>query len=131
MPVPTPVVVPGPTLGKLRQSADRRSVSATVACPAGRATPCRGTVTVRTASSVSVGGGRYQLTLGSARLTARPGGTTTVAIRLSASARSLLARRRTLKARVVLEPTDTAARSSAITLKAPAKRRAARRGGVR
>jgi hypothetical protein len=127
VPVPTPVVTPVPTLGAVRQSGDRRSLTATIACPAGRGTSCRGTLTLQTASQVSFGGGRYKLILGSAAFTVRPGARSTARIRLSSSARSLLARRKTLKARVVLQPADGAGSSKALTLRAPKKKATASR----
>jgi hypothetical protein len=122
-----PVVTPAPGLGTVGQSSDRRSVSATIACPAGRGIPCRGTLVLQTASAISFGGGRYKLILASAGFTAQPGASATVRIRLSSSARSLLARRKTLKARVVLQPADGAASSKAITLRAPKKKAATSR----
>lgn len=70
----------------------RRAVTLPVACPAGSAGPCAGTVSGRTVRRV----GRRRVTLGARRFTAAAGRTVNVRLLLPASVRRALTRRRAL-----------------------------------
>ncbi|HYF27769.1 MAG TPA: calcium-binding protein [Baekduia sp.] len=82
-------------------------VGLALACPAAEAGGCRGTVTLRTASAVRVGGVRASVVLGSARFALRAGQRRTVSVKLASGARRL-ARGGRLAARAAVVSADAA-----------------------
>jgi hypothetical protein len=123
--------IPGATLAgtSLAVSGGGR-VTLKVACPTGEAS-CSGTVTLRSleAMRASVKVKKSVLTLAAGSFTVAGGHVREVVLRLSAAARALLARRRTLRVRVTLEADDPAGASQTsqaivtLRLAKPARRR--------
>jgi hypothetical protein len=95
------------------QASATGAVSVKVSCPAGESR-CSGTVTLRTLAAVSVSAARAAkkkasvLTLATGSFTVAGGKVATVKLHLSAKARVLLARSRTLRARATLVAHDPA-----------------------
>jgi hypothetical protein len=93
------------------------ALTITVRCPAGESS-CIGTITLRTLSAVSAGAGGHQaskhiLTLATGPFRIIGGRVATVKLRLSAGARSLLARSRVLRARAIIAAIYTTGAASA------------------
>ncbi len=110
------------------------ALSIPVRCP-GTASTCAGSITLRTLSAVSLASGGHQaskrvLTLASGSFTVAGGRVVTVKLRLSSSARSLLARARLLHVRATILAHGSGgvvhATQTTVTLRAP--RRAAHTG---
>jgi hypothetical protein len=121
---------------KLASTALAASASGTVtikvSCPAGESS-CSGTVALRTLDAVSASAGRGAkvkkaiLTLASGSFSVAGGKTKSVTLHLSAKARALLARRRTLRVRATIVAHDPAGvthtTQTVATLRAPRPRR--------
>ncbi len=97
-------------------------LSIRIACPAG-VSSCKGTVTLRTLTAVSAGAATARasvLTVATGAFIAPPGVTKTLTLRLSAKARALLARSRSLRVRATVFARDaagaTATTKSIVTL---------------
>lgn len=87
-------------------------IAAKVSCPAAESRGCTGTITLRTTSAVRVGKAKaavLTLTTGAFRLSG--GGSTVVSLRLSAKARTLLARSHTLRVLAIVSAHDSAGAS--------------------
>jgi cell wall-associated NlpC family hydrolase len=105
------------------------TITVKIACPNSTGT-CTGKVTVKTLMAVLAANaghhGKVILTLASGNFTAPAGRTSSVALRLSANGRSLLARTRTLRARVTVTGwAPKGIQQTTVTIHAPAPRRAA------
>ncbi len=100
------------------------AVSIRVSCPAGDSS-CSGTVTLRTLDAVRAGAGRKKTILILARgsFTVAGGRVKAVTLHLSAKARALLARSRTLRVRATIDARDPAGArhttQTVVTLRAP------------
>jgi hypothetical protein len=92
-------------------SKSRAVLSVPVACPAGRASRCAGTVAAQTAGKVAIAARRKRrravLKLGSARFNVAPGKRQTVKIKLSRSARRTVRKLKKLKLRLVASESRT------------------------
>jgi hypothetical protein len=102
--------VPAATLRASHLQAGRRGfVTVKIACPAGESS-CEGTVSLRTLSAVIAGSGARAsvLTLASGRFKVAGGRVVAVRLRLTARGRTLLARRGTLRVRVLILAHDPA-----------------------
>jgi cell wall-associated NlpC family hydrolase len=100
------------------------TITVKIACPNSTGT-CTGKVTVKTLTAVLAANGGHHgkaiLTLASGNFTAPAGRTSSVALRLSANGRSLLARTRTLRARVTVTGwAPKGIQQTTVTIHAPA-----------
>jgi hypothetical protein len=120
--------VPGARLASAAITAGASgAVKIKISCPAGVGS-CRGTVTLRTLTAVSAGRGKRKVIvlLGTVRFSLASGDTTTVTVHLSAKARALLARLRTLRVLAMTVASDPAGAThttrQTLTLRAAAGR---------
>jgi hypothetical protein len=132
VPTPSPPAPSAELASASLAVASSGALSIPMRCP-GTASMCAGSITLRTLSAVSLASGGHQaskrvLTLASGSFTVAGGRVVTVKLRLSASARGLLARARLLHARVTIiarEPAGLAhTTQTTVTLRAPRRRAA-------
>ena len=92
-------------------------VSVQITCAASR-TACAGTLTLRSAAKVRVGGRSKLATLApAARYTVAAGKRRTIVLKLGRDGRTLMKARRSLRARVALKPGRGAAVTRVVTLR--------------
>lgn len=99
-----------PTVGSSKLRTSKGRVPVKLSCPTSAAERCRGTVRLRTASKVQVGGrGRKAVRTVSAtgRYTISPGKSGTIRVSLSKTGRSVVRRGRTVRSVVEVTPTGT------------------------